>query len=215
MELVRVAIVEDDESYIGVLKAVLSRNEWIQVVATYSNSVAFLNAIPQLEADVVLLDINMPKVSGIDCLKQLQQFRPECRVIMLTVIDDSDVIFQAFLEGASGYLLKEASRKEITVAIEEAMAGGAPMSSSIARKVVNLLKVQEPNKPAPTTADDPRHALSKREYEILQLLAEGRKYAEIAAGLSISVATVKTHISHIYEKLKVRNKVEAISRLGR
>lgn len=215
MGSVRVAIVEDDESYIGVLKTVFARNEQIRITDAFSNSVAFLNAIPQLDADLVLLDINMPKVNGIDCLRQLRQFRPECKAIMLTVVDDSDMILRAFLEGASGYLLKEASRKDITAAIEDTMTGGAPMSSTIARKVVNLLKVQEPPKASSDPDEDPRHALSKREYEILRLLAEGRKYVEIAEALFISLPTVKTHISHIYEKLKVRNKVEAVARLAR
>jgi DNA-binding NarL/FixJ family response regulator len=210
---IRIAILEDDDAYIEVLKTVFRASSEARVTEAFTNPVTFLTELPQLAADVILLDIYLPKISGLECLKSIREFRPDCRAIMLTVNDDTDSILQAVLDGAVGYLLKDASRREITAAVMDAMDGGAPMSSVIAKKVVGLLGRLEPTQDADAGGNHAKTILSTREYEVLEILAAGRKYAEIGKRLHISLPTVKTHISHIYEKLHVRNKIEAISLL--
>ena len=214
MKTYRIAVVEDDPSYVEVLRTVCSVHSDLEVVDSFNSSEAFLGAVPELEVDAVLLDINLPRLSGLECLRELKRAKPQTVAIMLTVRDDADSILQACIEGAEGYLLKDASRREITNAIREAMNGGAPMSPLVARKVIRLVGGMGKNAGVANGGEkEVREILSSREFEILKLLAEGRKYAEIAEHLSISLPTVKTHVSHIYEKLRVRNKIEAVSRL--
>lgn len=225
MRRIRIAVVEDDAEYAGELRGVFKRWSDFQFTGAFTGSVPFLTALTGLELDVILLDINLPRISGLECIRQIHEFLPHCRVIMLTVHDDDDLVLKAFLEGADGYLLKDATPAEIRDAIYEAVQGGAPMSSRIARKVIRLLAKLENQHGQPNgrsvgsgasfraVNSQIQHLLSKRELEVLQLLAAGKRYAEIAGQLCISLPTVKTHINHIYEKLRARNKVEAISRL--
>ncbi len=224
MNPISIVALDDDPEYLIELERVFSGSDKFAWGGGFSNSVQFLGRLPELNADVFLLDVSVPKYSGIDCLKSIVEFRPECTSIMLTVCDDDERVLEAFLEGASGYLLKDAGPEKIRSAIDEVLGGGAPMTPSIARKVIQLLgrrrsDVSHPDAAATSAeevsdSDSVKAILSPREYEVLQELAAGRKYAEIAARLFISLATVKTHLRKIYEKLRVRNKVEAISRLS-
>jgi DNA-binding NarL/FixJ family response regulator len=150
------------------------------------------------------MDINLPQMSGIECVAKLKALRPALQVLMLTVHLDSDMIFKSLMAGASGYLLKRASPAEILGALEDLHAGGSPISSAIARKVVEFFQKRQP----PTEAA----ALTKREQEILAELAKGYRDKEIGDMLSISVPTVRTHVRNIYEKLHVRSRAEAVAR---
>lgn len=222
---VRIVGVDDDPSYLRELEKVFAAGEHHHWVGSFKNPIRFLSEVIRLDVDLVFLDISMPKISGIECARFLGESMPECRIIMLTVHEDSNQILDAFMNGADGYLLKETGPAEIRDAVIEVFAGGAPMTRSIAKKVIRYLS--ETNAGLGDKGDSGRRQgnggipgegsaealLSRREYEVLQQLALGRKYAEIAATLYISHPTVKTHIRHIYEKLAVRNKVEAISRL--
>jgi DNA-binding NarL/FixJ family response regulator len=165
-----------------------------------------LTAIPVSRPDVVLMDIHLPGESGIACTARLREKMPNLQVIMLTVYKDIKTIFQALKVGACGYVLKRADEKEILAAIAEVRAGGAPMTSEIARMVVRSF--MEPPAGPPSETD----RLSAREMEILALLAEGLSNKEIGARLHISFATVRTHLMHIYEKLHVRCRTEAAAK---
>lgn len=213
---IQVAMVEDDASYITVIRRVLKEVADIQWVGSHVNPVRFLGELPKLSADVFLLDIHMPKLSGLECIREIKQCLPDARVIMISVHDDDDYVLKAFLEGADGYLLKDSTPDQVIDAIYEAQRGGAPMSSSIARKVISILGRAESDdsRPRPVSPDAPTvEVLTNRETEILKLLAQGRRYAEIANQICVSLDTVKTHIRNIYRKLEVRNKVEAIALL--
>ena len=213
---INVVMVEDDASYAAVIRRVLKEDSDIQWAGSYVNPVQFLTELPQLSANVFLLDIHMPKISGLECIREIKKCLPDACVIMISVHDDDDYVLKAFMEGADGYLLKDSSLDQVIEAIHEAMRGGAPMSPSIARKVITVLG-RAPSGDSPqkqTSSDAPTvEILTKRETEILKMLSQGRRYAEISTEASISLATVKTHIRNIYRKLEVRNKVEAISLL--
>ncbi len=213
---INVVMVEDDASYTAVMRRVLKEVADIQWVGSYVNPVRFLTELPQLSADVFLLDIHMPKLSGLECIRDIKQCLPDASVIMISVHDDGDYVLKAFLEGADGYLLKDSTPDQVIDAIHEAQRGGAPMSTSIARKVISILGRTRSGgaHPKPAPPDAPTvDVLTNRETEILKLLSEGRRYAEIATESCISLDTVKTHIRNIYRKLEVRNKVEAIALL--
>jgi DNA-binding NarL/FixJ family response regulator len=169
----------------------------------YAHAEAALKQMPRDWPDVVLMDINMPEMSGIECVAKLKELRPTLQVIMFTVYVDNDQIFQSLQAGASGYLIKQTPHAEILAAISEVHAGGSPMSGSIARKVVQFFQQRKP-------AADETQNLSKRELEILGLLAKGYQYKEIADMVSLSFLTVRTHIHRIYEKLHVRSRTEAV-----
>ncbi|MCP5520085.1 MAG: response regulator transcription factor [Verrucomicrobiales bacterium] len=213
---ITVVTVEDDTSYTAVLRRVLEGVGDFTWGGSFINPVRFLTALPDLRADVFLLDIHMPRLSGLECIREIKQCLPDARVLMISVHDDDDYVLKAFLDGADGYLLKDSSPDQIVEAIHDARRGGAPMSPSIARKVVGILgrlQAGEPTAKAPASAKAALEALSLRETEVLDLLAKGRRYTEIASEISVSLDTVKTHIRNIYRKLEVRNKAEAISLL--
>ena len=212
---IRVVMLEDDASYIAVMRRVLKEVDDVHWCGSHVNPVRFLAELPKMSADVFLLDIHMPKISGLECVREIKQCLPGSRVIMVSVHDDDDYVLKAFLEGADGYLLKDATPDQIAEAIQEAQHGGAPMSPSIARKVIGILGRSQPrgDNPKPTVAPKPvKESLTMREMEILQLLAQGRRYGEIAVHLSVSLQTVKTHIRRLYAKLNVHNRIEAIER---
>ncbi len=198
----RVAIVEDNSGVRDSLAVLINGAEGFHCAGTYGNAEAALKQLPANWPDIVLMDINLPGMSGIDCVAKLKTQRPDLHVLMLTVHVDSELIFKSLKAGAGGYLIKQTSPMEILEAMCDILRGGAPMTNTIARKVVLFFQQKNPK--------DETASLTKRELEILNRLADGYQYKEIADLLGINVLTVRTHIHHIYEKLHVRSRTEAV-----
>lgn len=202
---IKVSIVEDIDMIRENLSALLNGSEGFECAGTYKDAESAVEKIPQNRPDVILMDINLPKANGIECLRKLKPIIPETQVIMLTVYDDFDNIFESLRAGATGYLLKRTHPNKLLEAIREVHSGGSPMSGQIARMVV-----QSFSRPQPGGGGSTAESLSKREAEILELLSKGYRYKEIAEMLFISMDTVRTHIRKIYEKLHVRSRTEAV-----
>jgi DNA-binding NarL/FixJ family response regulator len=208
-EPVSIAIVEDDAGMRASLEEILANADGFTCVGAFASGEDALVRLPALRPRVVLMDINLPGISGVDCVARLTGLLPDALVIMLTVYDDTDVIFQSLASGASGYLLKPMRRAQLIDAIHDVLRGGAPMSPTIARCVVQAFR--KPASPAAGAGDLPQ--LSPREREILELLAQGLLLKEIADHFSISHATTQTHIGRIYKKLHVHSRSQAVARL--
>jgi DNA-binding NarL/FixJ family response regulator len=191
------------------LSELLGRAPGLRCVGAHSSGEKALQGIPQENPDVVLMDINLPGMSGIECVAQLKERLPKLQVLMLTTYEESDLIFDSLRNGASGYLLKNMPPADLIQAVEQVHAGGAPMSMQIARKVVNhFQQIRQPS------SDVER--LTKREQEILALLAKGYLYKEIADQLGITLSTVRAHLHTVYEKLHVQSRTQAVVKfLGR
>jgi DNA-binding NarL/FixJ family response regulator len=202
---VTISIVEDDPVIREQLALSLSKSPELRCVSQHQSAEEALNIIPGLGPRVILMDINLPGISGIDCVRQLSVALPESHIIMLTVHEDSDSIFQSILAGAKGYLLKRTPRDLLLAAIRDVLNGGSPMSSSIARKVVQLISAQNPRPAGGELA-----VLTEREREVLELLAKGHAYKQIADELKIHIETVRSHIRALYEKLHVHSRTEAV-----
>jgi DNA-binding NarL/FixJ family response regulator len=201
----RVAIVEDDPRWRSNLELLLGETEGLECVGSYPSGEAAVADLPRRRPQVVLMDINLPKMSGVECTRQLRALHPEVQIVMLTVYDDSDRIFQALQMGANGYLLKRASADEILQAIQDVHRGGAPMSAYIARKVVQSFQH--------TTASAlPDEVLSKRESEVLGYVARGYSDKEVAEALGLTPATVRSYLKSIYGKLHVHSRTQAIAK---
>jgi len=201
--MTKVAIVEDSTTFRQYLADLISAAPDLACVCACGSAEEALVEIPSKRPDVVLMDIHLSGESGIACTARLREKMPDLQIIMLTVYKDIKTIFEALKAGACGYVLKRADEKEILLAIAEVRAGGAPMTSEIARMVVRSFL--EP----PTSPPSETERLSAREMEILAILAEGLSNKEIGARLRISSATVRTHLMHVYEKLHVRCRTEA------
>ncbi|HEY4415874.1 MAG TPA: response regulator transcription factor [Verrucomicrobiae bacterium] len=197
-----VGIVEDDAVLRSTLKRLVGEAEGFRCVATCATGEEAVQKLPALEPQVVLMDLNLPQMSGVECIRRLKELQPTLQIIVLTVYEDSEHIFRALKAGASGYLLKRSEPEEVLDAIKNAREGGAPMSSQIARRVVYSF-----HELAQDRADI---NLTEREKEILSFLSKGFANKEIADKMNISVPTVRTHLRHIYEKLHVRSRTEAI-----
>ena len=200
---INIAIVEDDHKIRESLKIILNGSPGFRCVEAYDNAESALLDLKNKNPDVVLMDINLPNMSGIECVKQIKQKQLEIQVIMLTMYEDSQKIFDSLKAGAVGYLHKSESPAEILQAINEVYNGGSPMSAQIARKVVQSFHREQ-------LSDDQTVKLSDREREILNYLAKGFINKEIAEELSISPDTVHNHLRRIYEKLHVHSRTEAI-----
>jgi DNA-binding NarL/FixJ family response regulator len=200
---ITVAVVEDSPTVRRNLSHWLNRTTGFKCVATCANGAEALRLLPQCRPQVVLMDIQMPRMSGVECTAQLKRLLPSAQIVILTVYEDTDTIFKALRAGACGYLLKRSPPEEILNAIRDILQGGAPMTSAIARKLVAAF--QEPV-PAQSTAAP----LSAREREILDLLAQGLANKEIGAKLNLSPFTVKNHLARVFEKLHVRCRTEAV-----
>ncbi len=200
---ITIAVVEDSPIMRRNLSWWLDQTPGFQCVCACADGPAALRAIPKHRPQVVLMDIQMPGMSGVDCTAQLKQLLPEVQIIVLTVYEDTDTIFEALRAGACGYLLKRSSPQQILNAIQDILQGGAPMTSAIARKVVGVFQL--PVAPAGAAT-----ALSQREREVLDLLAQGLSNKEIAAKLSLSPFTVKNYLARVFEKLHVRCRTEAV-----
>ena len=198
-----IALVEDSAPMRRNLERMLRRAPGVRCVCACGTAEEALEQIPLCKPDVVLMDINLPGASGIECTARLKLQMPAMQVIMLTVYEDTTSIFSALKAGACGYLLKRSSPAEILEALTAVQTGGAPMTSEIARKIVMTFQT-----PAPVAGD--AATLSAREQEILQLLSKGMVSKEIADALAISYHTVRVHTKHIYEKLHVRSRAEAV-----
>jgi len=206
---IRVSIVEDSRGTRESLRELLSRAPGLRCVSAYANAEDALRDLPLHSPDVVLMDINLPGMSGIECVARLKTQMPATQVLMLTTYDESDLIFDSLRRGASGYLLKNMPASELIQAVEQVHAGGAPMSMQIARKVVDHFhRIKQPISEV--------EQLTKREHEILALLAKGYLYKEIADQLGITLSTVRAHLHTVYEKLHVQSRTEAVVKfLGR
>jgi DNA-binding NarL/FixJ family response regulator len=202
---ITVAIVEDDPPARKIFASWIDRAEGFRCVSVHGDAESALAALPGLHPDVVLTDINLPGLNGVECVRRLKPVLPKTQFVMLTVYEDADHIFQALAAGASGYLLKQVPRAQLLAALRDVHDGGSPMTSKIARKVVQAFQTP---RPAATEAAE----LSPREQELLDLLARGFLYKEIAEAMSITVGTVNTYIRRIYEKLHVRSRAQAVAK---
>ncbi|HVU27455.1 MAG TPA: response regulator transcription factor [Verrucomicrobiae bacterium] len=204
--MITVAIVEDNETVRQTLHELIDATPRLRCVGTYATAKEAMVEIPKSRPEVVLMDIHLPGESGIACTARLKARLPDLQVIILTVYKDIELIFQALKAGASGYLLKRAQTEEVLRAITEVRSGGAPMTSEIARLVVQSFQS------SPSANEIQDQGLSPRELEILALLSEGITNKEIAVRLGISSETVRTHLGHIYEKLHVQGRTEAVTK---
>jgi len=201
--MIRVALVEDDAQTRESLIKLLRHAPDIVCLGAFESAEEAERKIPQVETDVVVMDINLPRASGIECVAKLKSAHPQLQFVMLTTYDDSEMIFKALRAGAAGYLLKRSASTELIAAIGEVHRGGSPMSMQIARKVVSHFhQVREPSRDV--------DQLTNREQEILALLAKGLPYKQIADQLCISPSTVHGHLHTIYGKLHVRSRTEAV-----
>ena len=200
---IKVSIVEDNRGTRESLKELLGRASALRCVGAHANGDEALREIPAENPDVILMDINLPGMSGIECVARLKQRVPKAQVLMLTTYDESDLIFESLRAGAHGYLLKNMAPAELVQAVEQVHGGGSPMSMHIARKVVNhFQQIKQPSSEV--------EKLTKREQEILALLAKGYLYKEIADQLGISLSTVRAHLHTVYEKLHVQSRTQAV-----
>jgi len=202
-----VAIVEDDVPAREIIAGWIRGAEGFKLVGEYDDAESAIADLPQRKPSVVLFDINLPGMNGIECVRKLKPRLPDTQFLMVTVYEDANHIFDALAVGASGYLLKQTRRNELLDALRDVHAGGSPMSSQIARKVVQSFRRNETSK-----VDNEAAELSQREREVLELLARGYLYKEIAEQLKISVQTVNTYIRRIYEKMHVRSRAQAVAK---
>ncbi len=202
---ISIAIVEDLDEVRNGLKSFLSLSKGFAVLATFKTAEEALVDIPVLKPDIVIMDINLPGMNGIECIRQVKTKVPATQFMMFTVYENDEKVFEALKAGASGYLLKNTGLLQLIEALKELHSGGSPMSANIARKLVTVFRENEKKA-------EPVEALSARENEILLLLSKGLLYKEIADQLSIATGTVRQHIHKIYEKLHVENRTEAINK---
>jgi DNA-binding NarL/FixJ family response regulator len=203
MDQITVCIVEDNHDILQALEQIIMMSDGYKLLGSFTSAEEAVVGLPILHPNVVLMDINLGKMNGIECVKTVKPHHPEILFMMCTVYEEDEKIFEALAAGANGYMLKKTAPAKILEAIRELYEGGAPMSSQIARKVVNAFQ-----KPHSAQID----SLSNREAEILEYLAKGLLYKEIAAHLNIAQETVRKHVYHIYEKLHVNNRVEAVNK---
>ena len=202
---ISIAIVEDLDVVRNGLKDFISLSTDFIVIGSFKNGEEALEHLPEIKPDIVIMDINLPGMNGIECIRQVKDKSPCTQFMMFTVYENDDKVFEALKAGASGYLLKNTGLLHIAESVKELHEGGSPMSANIARKMVNLFRDNDKKNPF-------LDLLSNREKEILQLLAKGLLYKEIAEQLGITTGTVRIHIHKIYEKLHVQNRTEAINK---
>ncbi len=203
--MIRVSIVEDDARVRGHLARLIDQSEGFCCLSHHPSAEDALKELPRSGPDVVLMDINLPGMSGVECVRHLKDLLPQTQVIMLTVYENTEHIFNALTNGATGYLLKQTPPEELLAAIREVHRGGSPMTSHIARKVVASFRQARP-------AVRETENLTAREQQVLEHLAKGFLYKEIADALGISYDTVHAHVRKIYEKLQVRSRGQAVAK---
>ena len=204
---IRVSQIEDDAETRSLIGAWIRQSDDLCLVSEHATAEDAIERLPNLAPQIVVTDINLPGLSGVDCVRRLKPQLPGTQFLMLTVYDDSEHFFDALAAGATGYLLKRVPTSEILTAIREAHQGASPMTGSIARKVVQFFQTRPQLKQASAFAK-----LSARETTVLELLAQGLLYKEIADALGISIPTVNSHIRNIYEKMHVRSRAQAVAK---
>jgi len=202
---IRVAIVEDDAKLLATLTKLIDTDPEFKVEGGFATTAAALAGIPPLNPDIVIMDINLPDISGVECTRRLKAISPAPHILMLTVYEDTEAVFSALRAGATGYLLKQTPLEDLFEALREIYRGGSPMSSHIARKVVQSFKEDD-------AAQHAVESLSPREREVLELIAEGCLFKEIADKLAVSFGTIHTYCRRIYEKLHVRSRAQAVAK---
>jgi DNA-binding NarL/FixJ family response regulator len=202
---ISIVIVEDLDEVRDGLNQFISLSPDFTILDTFKTAEEALHDLPHLYPDIVIMDINLPGMNGIDCVRQVKKKVPRTQFMMFTVYENDEKVFEALKAGATGYLLKNTGMVQMTESLKELYQGGSPMSPGIARKLVTLFREQQTN-------PEPVETLSQRENQVLQLLAKGLLYKEIADNLLISTGTVRQHIHRIYEKLHVQNRTEAINK---
>jgi DNA-binding NarL/FixJ family response regulator len=206
--MISVSIVDDEKKLCQSIATFLDASPGFRCVSLYGSAKAALQHLPTDQPDVVLMDINMAGMDGIECVRHLKALIPKIQIVMLTVYEDTEKIFAALAAGATGYLLKRYEPEEILQAIRDVQAGGSPMSNSIARKVVASFQKAD-------TANQKQNLLTVREQAVLDSLARGLAYKQIGDELGISINTIRTHLRHIYEKLHVQSRTEAVAKYYR
>jgi DNA-binding NarL/FixJ family response regulator len=204
MKPIKICIVEDLKEVREGMVSLLTLDQRFEVLASFSDAERAASELQAWQPDIVIMDINLPGMNGIECIRKVKAQCPETQFMMFTIYEDDEKVFEALAAGASGYLLKKTPLGKICDSLVELNEGGAPMSTQIARKVIDRLR---------TTETSSSELLSTRENEVLQFLAKGFLYKEIADKLSISTSTVRQHIHNIYEKLHVQNRMEAINKV--
>jgi DNA-binding NarL/FixJ family response regulator len=206
--VIAVSIVEDIQDIRESLHQLIKTSDYFLCLSAYSNAEDALKDLPAVKPDIVLMDINLPGMNGIECIRRVKTACPQLQFMMFTIYEDSEQVFDALAAGASGYLLKKTPRDKILPSIQELYEGGSPMSTQIARKVVAYFQKEK-------KASNNEAQLSAREIEVLELLSKGFVYKEIAVRLNIATGTVRQHIHKIYEKLHVQNRTEALNKFYR
>jgi DNA-binding NarL/FixJ family response regulator len=204
---ITVSIIEDDAPARQILSGWIGRAKGFRCVSEYGSAEEAMAHLPSVTPAIVLTDINLPGLSGIECVRKLKLEMPSTQFLMLTVYEDADHIFSALAAGASGYMLKRTTRAALLKALSDVHEGGSPMSNHVARKVVLAFQSNR----APSDAAGPNVNVSQREREVLDLLTRGYAFKEVAESLGISVTTVGTHIRRIYEKLHVHSRAQAVA----
>jgi len=202
---VHILVYDDSEVMRESLRTLLSEEPGFEVIAMLPNAETVETDIKELKPDVILMDIDMPDVNGVDAVKRIRKLNPQLPIIMLTVFDDNENIFKAIYAGASGYILKRYVTVEIVAAIHNVLSGGAPMTGTVAKKVLQML-------PVAVSAEEENQVLTIKEKDILQLLVNGYSYKMIASEINISIDTVRFHIKKIYDKLHVHSSTGAVSK---
>lgn len=203
--MIAVSIVEDIKDVRDSLQRMIESEPGLLCLSCYSNAEDALKDLPKINPDIVLMDINLPGMNGIDCIKKLKAICPQLQIMMFTIYEDSEQVYDALTAGASGYLLKKTPKEKIVEALQELYEGGSPMSAHIARKVVGYFQKEK-------AISNANAQLSSREREVLELLSKGFLYKEIGDRLNITTGTVRQHIHKIYEKLQVQNRTEAVNK---
>lgn len=207
LTLQSIAIIEDDDTIRNYLGEQVQLHIDVEELRLFKNAEDALDALTAEPATIVLFDVQLPGMNGIECMRRLKIIHPKMLCMVLTVYDKPDTVFEALKAGAVSYLLKSTPSEKILDAIEEVYNGGSPISSQIARKVIEAFAIKE-------KTNDHFQLLSRREQEMLEQLSKGYRYKEIADKLFVSIETVRTHIRNIYEKLQVNNRIEALKKTG-
>ena len=202
---IKVLLYDDNEALRASMETLIPEENGFELLAAMSNAETVAIDVMEMKPDVVLMDIDMPEVNGVEAVKRIRKLDPQLPIIMLTVFDDNENIFKAIYAGASGYILKRYVTVEIVAAIHNVLSGGAPMTGTVAKKVLQML-------PVAVSAEEENQVLTVKEKDILQLLVNGYSYKMIASEISISIDTVRFHIKKIYDKLHVHSSVGAVSK---